>query len=237
MSMQEEMEQRYLKTYGEKIVFDDVIQRGPYVIASQKKEKERFLQGANGTEYERNSSTYFVFDSTQQTEMKLVISSEGKTEAISGSSDGIKRTEVQFYRDAQLVSGFTAYNVYLDTNDKNDICGFLVGAYPKAEYGAQIPKDKENLFSDWFHCDKEISVLNKKFEKYHRAEVDEINKGLKAARKFYAEFIGSSKDLKLARGKVSVTKRIKKFCQRLALHGQDPDMRFVFNHARSNNRF
>jgi len=230
MLSKEELEQKYQQTFGEDIVFDEVTQRGDFLIASQKEEKNRFLRGGGGVENEQNSMTYYIINTKDDSDMKIVISSVKETKGKS------KETTLKTFSGNSLTSHLKIHDVYIDTSDNTQISKLLMGGYSEAEYSAYSPQT-DKLFSEWFHCDKDYQTLDKRFQKYHKEEIEEIKKDLKILRQFFANFIGSKEDLKIAKEHSSVAQRVGKFCKRLLNKKQDMEIKTRFKDFRDNNRF
>jgi hypothetical protein len=230
MLSKEELEQKYQQTFGEEIVFDEVKQRGPFLIASKKEEKNRFLMGAGGVENEKNSMTYYVVNTADGSEAKMVISSQEEVEG------NIKKNNIEIFSGKNNTTNLKAFNVYIDTANKQKVCKFLTGGYPEAEYSAYSPKT-EKLFSAWYHSSKDYPTQDRKFQEYHKEEISEIKNALKTARQFFASFIGDKKDLRLAKEQSSIIQRVTKFCKRLTSHEKEPEFKTFYKDFRDNNRF
>ena len=237
MLNKEQLEQKYLQTFGEEIVFDEVTQRDDFLIASKKEEKNRFLMGGGGVENERNSMTYYVINTKDGTDMTMKLYSQKEVEIPHLHTEKYQKTSIEIFSGNNPSANLSAFGVYIDTADNAQISEFLTGTYPQAEYSAHSPKTEE-LFKSWYHAVSETHpVQSERFDKYHKAEIEEIKKNLKAIRHFFANFVGSKTDLKVAREHSSVMQRVSKFCKRVISRQHDSEINTVYKSYMDNNRF
>ena len=117
----------YLKTYGEKIVFDDLQRKDKYLIAVKKQEKESFLRGAGGVKSERNSVVFYFIDTSAKKDTKMIITSQGDKEVPFQHYSGISETEVNIFSGRDKIFSFSAFNAYIDTSDITQVSSFLSG--------------------------------------------------------------------------------------------------------------
>lgn len=235
MLTNEELTQKYKQTYGEDIVFDDVKQKGKFIVAAKKEEKNRFLVGGAGVENERNSMIYYVIDTASGQDMKMVITSQ--EEVANSDTNKRQKTTLEIFSGKNIIANLSAFDVYLDTADNAQIGAFLAGAYPEARYSSYSPQT-EQLFKAWHNSVKDTyPVQSEKFDKYHKAEIEEIRKILKISRQFFANFVGSKTELKIAREYSSIMDRISSFYKRLIARRQNSDIKTFYNHYMDNNRF
>lgn len=235
MLTKQELEKRYFDTYGEKIIFDDTRLKGTFLISSEKGKKEKVLVGAGGVENERNSTTYYVFNTADNSEMRMKITSQQETEIPTGHIGKIAATTIELSL-GKSSSKIEAYDVYIDTTDNTQLGALLTGLYPQAKYSTYAPQT-EKLFSDWYNYHGEYSILKQKHEKYLAEEQKELQKNLKTACKFFVNFIGSKDDLKIAKETSSMFEKFAYFCKHLALRNKKQKIQTPFMHCTDNNRF
>lgn len=186
----ESLQSAYLKTYGEEVVFDEVKQKGNYLIGSAKKEKEKFLKGGGGVENERNSVIYYFMDTVTGKDLKMSIASEGETEIPHMHMDKFAKTEVNIYQGKEKIVHFGAFT-YIDTGDAEQVASFLSGQQKK--YFSHSAKT-EKLFKEWFDPGKDeffakrVGEDRKKYLKYKEAESDELHRGLSLAGDLFNKF-------------------------------------------------
>ena len=180
----------YLRTYGEEIVFDEVQQKGKYLIAVKKQEREKFLRTAGGVESEKNSAVFYFIDTSAGKDTKMVINSQGDKEIPSQHYSGYSNTEVIIFSGKDKIFNFSASNVYIDTNNIAQVSSLLSGKYPGAEYHSYSP-EKNDLFLKWHkHHQSAIdaavaSDTNKIYQKYLAIEGKDVQKGLLKAKSLF----------------------------------------------------
>ncbi len=180
----------YLSTYGEEIEFDDVRQKGHYLIALKRQEKERFLKGAGGIENERNSTIYYLLDTSSKTDMRMTIASETETEIPFRHYDKISKTSVTIYQGKNKLFDFGAFSAYIDTNDASQVSSFLTGRHLGAEYYTSSPETND-LFIKWHDrhesaIDAELSSDTRDiYHKYLTSQGKELRKGLLKAKDLF----------------------------------------------------
>ena len=231
MLAQEEIEQRYFEVYQEKATFDEIKRKGNYLVASMKGDAERFFQGAGKIKKERNSMTYYVMDTRDGRSMKMVVSSQC---TVDSHDDSV--TSVKVYDGSQIKGEFCMGGVYINASDKDHLSNLLSGAFLDATLFAPLPKGKEKLFADWYHCSDENSVLEEKYKKYRVAELSEIKKNMRLARRFFKSFVGSEDDLKKSHVRASMMEKLHRFRVRMSMRKKS-HMKLVFDHYQSHNRF
>lgn len=173
----------YFQTYGEKLVYDSIQQKGKYMIAVKKQEKEGFLRGAGGVKCERNSATYYFIDMSTKKSTKMIISSQGDQEVPFQHYSGLSETRVNIFSGKDKVADFYANEAYIDTSDIAQVSSFLSGRHPKAEYHSYSPKTGNLFTGDLFD------------KKYVKACGKELRKGLLMAKGLFDMYASANQNI------------------------------------------
>ena len=190
----------YFQTYGEKLVYDSIQQKGKYMIAVKKQGKEGFLRGAGGVKCERNSATYYFIDMSAKKSTKMIISSQGDQEVPFQHYSGLSETRVNIFSGKDIVADFYANEAYIDTSDIAQVSSFLSGRHPKAKYGSSSPEISD-LFKKWH--DRHGSEIDAKsaydtkdiYKKYIKACGKELRKGLLMAKGLFDMYASANQNI------------------------------------------